>query len=125
MKEIHPHMINAAKYAVSFFVVLFSYYYFASSSKWLEQSIIIIALINQKREINTTKLRFNLTENYSIANENPYLYLWLLAGAISSGFAYTWDVKFDWGLFDKNAGENVLLREEIVYSSSVRNFIAV
>jgi hypothetical protein len=25
----------------------------------------------------------------------------------------------DWGLFDKNAGENTLLREEIVYSSSV------
>jgi len=25
----------------------------------------------------------------------------------------------DWGLFDKNAGENTLLREEIVYSSKV------
>lgn len=26
----------------------------------------------------------------------------------------------DWGLFDKNAGENTFLREEIVYSSTVR-----
>lgn len=26
----------------------------------------------------------------------------------------------DWGLFDKNAGENKFLREEIVYSSKVR-----
>jgi hypothetical protein len=25
----------------------------------------------------------------------------------------------DWGLFDKNAGENTFLREEIVYSSTV------
>jgi hypothetical protein len=25
----------------------------------------------------------------------------------------------DWGLFDSNAGENTLLREETVYSSSV------
>lgn len=28
----------------------------------------------------------------------------------------------DWGLFDKNAGENTFLREEIVYSSTVRFF---
>lgn len=26
----------------------------------------------------------------------------------------------DWGLFDRNAGENRFLREEIVYSSTVR-----
>lgn len=116
MKEIHPHMINAAKYAFSFFVVLFSYYYFATSSEWLQNSIITLILNN------TIKFYFYLTENYLIASENPYLYLWLLAGAISSGFAYTWDVKFDWGLFDKNAGENMFLREEIVYSSSVRKY---
>lgn len=29
----------------------------------------------------------------------------------------------DWGLFDKNAGENMLLREEMVYSSSVSSTI--
>lgn len=27
----------------------------------------------------------------------------------------------DWGLFDRNAGENRFLREEIVYSSTVSN----
>lgn len=27
----------------------------------------------------------------------------------------------DWGLFDKNAGENTFLREEVVYSSTVRS----
>lgn len=30
----------------------------------------------------------------------------------------------DWGLFDKNAGENTFLREEIVYSSTVSNEVA-
>lgn len=28
----------------------------------------------------------------------------------------------DWGLFDKSAGENKFLREEIVYSSTVSTY---
>jgi len=31
----------------------------------------------------------------------------------------------DWGLFDKNAGENRYLREEIVYSQKVSNCFAL
>lgn len=39
---------------------------------------------------------------------------------ISSCYAYTWDIKMDWGLLDRNAPvENRYLREEIVYSSGV------
>lgn len=39
---------------------------------------------------------------------------------ISSCYAYTWDIKMDWGLLDRNApAENRYLREEIVYSSGV------
>jgi len=43
----------------------------------------------------------------------------VLASIVSSLYAYTWDIKMDWGLFDKSAGENKFLREEIVYSSTV------
>ena len=35
----------------------------------------------------------------------------------SSLYAYIWDIKMDWGLFDKNSGENKFLREEVVYAS--------
>lgn len=45
--------------------------------------------------------------------------MWILAQLISSTYAYVWDIKMDWGLLDKNAGENTFLREEIVYSSTV------
>lgn len=45
--------------------------------------------------------------------------MWIGASIISSCYAYTWDIKMDWGLFDKSAGENKFLREEIVYSSTV------
>lgn len=50
---------------------------------------------------------------------NPYFYLWIIASIISSIFAYTWDVKMDWGLFDLKSKDNKFLREETVYSSNV------
>lgn len=46
---------------------------------------------------------------------NLYFYFWIMALFVSSIYAYIWDVKMDWGLFDSNAGENKFLREEIVY----------
>lgn len=51
--------------------------------------------------------------------ESPFFYLWITASLISSCYAYTWDIKLDWGLFDSKAGDNKFLREEIVYSSTV------
>ena len=56
---------------------------------------------------------------YETVSENPYFYLWVMASILSSCYAYTWDIKMDWGLFDKKAGDNKYLREEIVYSSTV------
>ena len=51
--------------------------------------------------------------------DNPFLYLWIIAAFVSTCYTFTWDIKMDWGLFDKNAGENRFLREEIVYASKV------
>ncbi|KAG1675114.1 Xenotropic and polytropic retrovirus receptor 1 [Nymphon striatum] len=59
-------------------------------------------------------------ENYS-----PFFYLWLVAAVVSSIYAYVWDIKMDWGFFDKNAGENLLLRAEIVYRSKAYYYFAV
>ncbi|XP_031828109.1 solute carrier family 53 member 1 isoform X1 [Nomia melanderi] len=94
-KEAFPHLVNAAKYATSFFVVVFSYLHLTNS------------------------------KYYVMSTENPYFYLWITASIMSSCFAYTWDVKLDWGLFDSNAGENKFLREEIVYSSPYYYYFAI
>ncbi|KAG7211262.1 hypothetical protein KM043_010570 [Ampulex compressa] len=94
-KEAFPHLLNAAKYATSFFVVVFSY-------------------------LHLTNARY-----YLLSTENPYFYLWLTVSVLSSCFAYTWDVKLDWGLFDSSAGENKFLREEIVYSSPYYYYFAI
>lgn len=49
-----------------------------------------------------------------------FLYIMIACKIINSCYTLIWDLKMDWGLFDKNAGENTLLREEIVYPQKVR-----
>uniref|UniRef100_A0A8W7P8C4 SPX domain-containing protein n=1 Tax=Anopheles coluzzii TaxID=1518534 RepID=A0A8W7P8C4_ANOCL len=62
---------------------------------------------------------------YEDSSENVFLWLWLISSVVSSCYAYTWDIKMDWGLFDKNAGENRFLREEIVYSMPFFYYFAI
>lgn len=113
-KEAYPHLLNAVKYATSFFVVIFSYLHLTNKSKSFTFSNIKMLKI-----CLFIKICFLLTEYYALSTENPYFYLWLTVSIVSSCFTYTWDVKLDWGLFDSNPGENKFLREEIVYSSPV------
>lgn len=87
-KEAFPHLVNAVKYASSFFVVIFS----------------SLALSNRDTQD---------------AIYNPWFYMWIVALIVSSCYAYGWDIKMDWGLFDSKDGDNKFLREEIVYSSTV------
>lgn len=87
--DAFPHLVNAGKYSTTFFVVIFA----------------------TLRSLNAS--------NYNSTFDNPYTYAWFVCQFISSCYALTWDLKMDWGLFDKNAGENTFLREEMVYSSSV------
>lgn len=60
-----------------------------------------------------------VTGSHLGSTNNPYFYLWIIASLISSIFAYIWDVKMDWGLFDLKSKDNKFLREETVYSSNV------
>lgn len=92
-KEAFPHLVNAGKYSTTILMVIFA-----------------------------TLKSFN-ARHYENTFDNPYTILLLLSGILSSCYAYTWDIKMDWGLFDSNAGENKFLREEVVYSSTVINII--
>lgn len=49
-----------------------------------------------------------------------FFYLLIACKIINSCYTLLWDLKMDWGLFDRKAGENTLLREEIVYPQKVR-----
>ncbi|XP_055841829.1 xenotropic and polytropic retrovirus receptor 1 [Episyrphus balteatus] len=94
-KEAFPHLVNAGKYSTTFLVVIFA------------------------------TLRSFYGVNYTNTFDNPYTWLWMISSIVSSLYAYTWDIKMDWGLFDKNAGENKFLREEIVYTSTFYYFAIV
>ncbi|GLV33855.1 uncharacterized protein CBL_11261 [Carabus blaptoides fortunei] len=64
------------------------------------------------------------SDQYS-TSENPFFYPWLVSSLVSSCYAYTWDIKLDWGLFDAKAGDNKFLREEIVYSSTAFYYFGI
>lgn len=49
-----------------------------------------------------------------------FFYMMISCLVVSSCYTLIWDLKMDWGLFDRNAGENTFLREEIVYPQKVR-----
>uniref|UniRef100_A0A8C6LN07 Xenotropic and polytropic retrovirus receptor 1b n=1 Tax=Nothobranchius furzeri TaxID=105023 RepID=A0A8C6LN07_NOTFU len=54
-----------------------------------------------------------------------YFYLYISCLIISSCYTLIWDLKMDWGLFDRNAGENTFLREEIVYPQKAYYYCAI
>lgn len=89
-KEKFPHLANAGKYTTTFFVVIFSTLYHSYEAN---------------------------RDNGS--GHHPFYYTWIVFSIISSVYAYIWDIKMDWGLFDSNAGDNRFLREEIVYTNVV------
>lgn len=88
-KEAFPHLVNAGKYSTTFLMVIFA------------------------------TLRAYYASDYESTFDNPYTICWILSGVLASTYAYIWDIKMDWGLFDSNAGDNKFLREEVVYSSTV------
>ncbi|XP_076018241.1 xenotropic and polytropic retrovirus receptor 1 homolog isoform X2 [Genypterus blacodes] len=54
-----------------------------------------------------------------------FLYLHIGCLVVSSCYTLIWDLKMDWGLFDRNAGENTFLREEIVYPHKAYYYSAI
>ncbi|XP_066537787.1 xenotropic and polytropic retrovirus receptor 1 homolog [Hoplias malabaricus] len=59
------------------------------------------------------------------AEADIFFYLLIAFSVINSCYTLIWDLKMDWGLFDRNAGENTLLREEIVYPQKAYYYCAI
>lgn len=64
-------------------------------------------------------------QKISLDLKSPFFYLWVLAYIISFCYTYTWDIKMDWGLLDRNAKENKGLRDELVYGRKWCYFAAM
>ncbi|CAF3580367.1 unnamed protein product [Rotaria sordida] len=95
-KHAFPHLVNAGKYASGFFVVI------------------------------TNSLRRATIKKYAHKETaNPFLFLWIIVSIIGTVYKLTWDLKMDWGFFDKKAGTNKYLREQLVYSSKIYYYVAI
>lgn len=96
-KLIFPHVVNAGKYSTTFFVQLFA------------------TLYKVHIEVYSDEYR----------QASVFFYLWIVAYIGSSCYTLTWDIKMDWGLLDKGAGENRFLREEVVYAFKAYYYFAM
>ncbi|XP_076436332.1 xenotropic and polytropic retrovirus receptor 1 homolog [Babylonia areolata] len=96
-KLVFPHVVNAGKYSTTFFVQLFS------------------ALYKVHIELHGDEHRQN----------SVFFWLLIVATVASSCYTYTWDIKMDWGLLDKGAGDNRFLREEVVYAFKAYYYFAM
>ncbi|KAL7015032.1 hypothetical protein ACKWTF_016251 [Chironomus riparius] len=98
-KEAFPHLANAAKYASSFFVVIFS------------------------------SITMATTGSYPKSTHNPFFYFWIVSAIVSSCYAYGWDVYMDWGLMSMEGENKFLRDEIVYsntwfyYIAMVEDFI--
>uniref|UniRef100_A0A7N6BYN0 Xenotropic and polytropic retrovirus receptor 1a n=1 Tax=Anabas testudineus TaxID=64144 RepID=A0A7N6BYN0_ANATE len=59
------------------------------------------------------------------SDADMFFYLLIVFSIISSLYTLIWDLRMDWGLFDRGAGENTFLREEIVYPHKAYYYCAI
>ncbi|KAJ8878073.1 hypothetical protein PR048_022537 [Dryococelus australis] len=111
-KEAFPHLVNAGKYSTTFAVVA------CSTLKAYHASTYYYLTYHVDQSVEDVCVGRVLGE-YPDLYDNPYFYMWVLASVVSTIYTYTWDIKMDWGLMDTFSGENIFLREETVYSSTV------
>uniref|UniRef100_A0A3Q3JLD7 Xenotropic and polytropic retrovirus receptor 1a n=1 Tax=Monopterus albus TaxID=43700 RepID=A0A3Q3JLD7_MONAL len=69
--------------------------------------------------------RHGLLRNEAHGDAQIFFYLYICCLVVSSCYTLVWDLKMDWGLFDRNAGENTFLREEIVYPQKAYYYSAI
>uniref|UniRef100_A0A669CAY6 Xenotropic and polytropic retrovirus receptor 1a n=1 Tax=Oreochromis niloticus TaxID=8128 RepID=A0A669CAY6_ORENI len=74
---------------------------------------------------NSKGLLPNFGGEQSHADANTFFYLLIVSSIISSLYTLIWDLRMDWGLFDRGAGENIFLREEIVYPHKAYYYCAI
>ncbi|XP_065647319.1 solute carrier family 53 member 1 isoform X3 [Hydra vulgaris] len=65
-------------------------------------------------------------KNEALMGHRSWLfYVWVTSLLVSTIYTLFWDLKMDWGLFAKDAGENRFLRGHIVYDYKIFYYIAM
>ena len=100
-KHAWPHLVNAGKYSTSMFVTLFS-------------------TLKSVKKINADD-----DDDDDEEDIEALFYVWVCSLLISTFYTLFWDLRMDWGLLDKNYGDNFGLREQIVYDYKAYYYMAI
>ena len=113
-REAFPHLVNAGKYSTTFFVVIFSTLNaaFSASSSAAAAAAALASTMDAPPSSSTGDVSSASAAAAAAATADsvdngkvysPFFYIWILCSIGSSLYAYTWDIKMDWGLLDHNA----------------------
>lgn len=113
-KQAFPHLVNAGKYSTSFVVVILSTIATVLHGMTIETKFFKLFFFVADKELDTQSPQYYV-----------FFVLWLISGVVNSCYTFAWDIKMDWGFFEKG----FLIRREIIYPSKVhilkRNFIGI
>jgi len=59
---------------------------------------------------------------YRKTSSTPSLVLWVVSATVATAYAFTWDIKMDWGLFEK--GNAQFLRSRLIYPAPFTYYYA-
>uniref|UniRef100_A0A3B3XJU9 Xenotropic and polytropic retrovirus receptor 1a n=1 Tax=Poecilia mexicana TaxID=48701 RepID=A0A3B3XJU9_9TELE len=114
-----------------FRVVTAPFHHVGFADFWLADQLnsLVVVLMDLEYMICFYSCELKWTKEDGLYNSEPehkiYLYLYIACLIVSSCYTLIWDLKMDWGLFDRNAGENTFLREEIVYPHKAYYYCAI
>uniref|UniRef100_A0A3B3UFE1 Xenotropic and polytropic retrovirus receptor 1b n=1 Tax=Poecilia latipinna TaxID=48699 RepID=A0A3B3UFE1_9TELE len=114
-----------------FRVVTAPFHHVGFADFWLADQLnsLVVVLMDLEYMICFYSCELKWTKGDGLYNSEPehkiYLYLYIACLIVSSCYTLIWDLKMDWGLFDRNAGENTFLREEIVYPHKAYYYCAI
>ncbi|XP_036344767.1 xenotropic and polytropic retrovirus receptor 1 homolog [Rhagoletis pomonella] len=92
---VFPFIVNAGKYSMSFFVSLFGFL------------------------MATTRY------SYEYYFDNPFVWFFIVANIVQTVYCLTWDMIMDFGVFKKFSGENIFLRDQLLYPASFYYFAII
>ncbi|XP_053949106.1 xenotropic and polytropic retrovirus receptor 1-like [Anastrepha ludens] len=93
--QYFPFIVNAGKYSMSFVVALFGF------------------------------LMAGTRYSYEYFFDNPFVWFFIISNIVQTVYCLAWDMIMDFGVFKKFSGENIFLRDQLLYSTSFYYFAII
>ncbi|XP_050331542.1 xenotropic and polytropic retrovirus receptor 1 homolog [Bactrocera neohumeralis] len=94
-RKVFPFIVNAGKYSMSFLVALFGY------------------------------LMAGTRNSYEYFFDNPFVWFFIISNVMQTVYTLVWDMIMDFGVFKKFSGENIFLRDQILYPAGFYYFAII